>query len=53
MKELIHKLYWVAGKEYSKISKMFFFEVLKSIFEGISLGATMLLLLKIFQNIFE
>lgn len=32
---------------------MFFFEVLKSIFEGISLGATMLLLLKIFQNIFE
>ena len=53
MKELIHKLYWVAGKESSKISKMFFFEILKSIFEGISLGATMLLLLKIFQNIFE
>lgn len=53
MRELIKKLYMIAGKESSKISRMFFFEILKSIFEGISLGAIMLLLLRVFQNIFE
>ena len=53
MMELVKKLYMIAGKESSKISKMLVFEVLKSIFEGVSLGATMLLLLRVFQNIFE
>ncbi|MHA2655310.1 hypothetical protein [Streptococcus agalactiae] len=53
MKELIKKLYMIAGKESSKISRMLLFEVLKSIFEGVALGAIMLLLLRVFQNIFE
>jgi ATP-binding cassette subfamily B protein IrtB len=53
MRELVRKLYMIAGNESSKISKMLFFEVIKSIFEGVALGATMLLLLKVFQNIFE
>lgn len=53
MRDLIKKLYAIAGKESSKISRMLFFEVLKSIFEGVGLGAIMLLLLKVFQNIFE
>lgn len=53
MRELIKKLYAIAGKEASKIKRMLFFEVLKSIFEGIALGAIMLLLLRVFQNIFE
>ena len=53
MSELVKKLYFISGKESSKISRMLFFEVIKSIFEGVSLGAIMLLLLKVFQNIFE
>lgn len=53
MRELIKKLYMISGKESPKISRMLFFEVLKSIFEGVALGAIMLLLLKVFQNIFE
>lgn len=53
MRELVKKLYFISGKESSKISRMLFFEVIKSIFEGVSLGAIMLLLLKVFQNIFE
>lgn len=53
MRELVKKLYFISGKESPKISRMLFFEVIKSIFEGVSLGAIMLLLLKVFQNIFE
>ena len=53
MFELIKKLYEISGKEAPKINRMLFFEVLKSIFEGVMLGAIMLLLLKVFQSIFE
>ena len=53
MRDLIKKLYAIAGKESSKLSRMLLFEVLKSIFEGVALGAIMLFLLKVFQNIFE
>lgn len=53
MRDLIKKLYAIAGKESSKLSRMLLFEVFKSIFEGIALGAIMLFLLKVFQNIFE
>lgn len=53
MKELIRKLYSIAGEESSKLNRMFFFEVLKSVFEGVSLGAIMLLLLRVFQSIFD
>ncbi len=53
MFDLLKKLYQIADKESVKLSKMLLFEVLKSIFEGITLGAVMLFLLKVFQNIFE
>lgn len=53
MRELLKNLYRIAGKESSKITKMLLFEVLKSFFEGVALGATMLLLLKLFENLFE
>lgn len=53
MFELIKKLYEISGKEAPKINRMLFFEVLKSIFEGVMLGEIMLLLLKVFQNVFE
>lgn len=53
MRELIKKLYTIAGNESSRISRMFLFAVLKSIFEGGALGAILLVLLKVFQNIFE
>lgn len=53
MIDLIKKLYIVAGKESKKITKMLIAEVAKGIFEGVALGALMLLLLKICENIFQ
>lgn len=53
MIELLRNLYRISGKESSRITKMLLFEVLKSFFEGVALGATMLLLLKLFENLFE
>lgn len=53
MRELLKKLYSIAGKESQKLSRMFVFEIVKSIFEGISLGAILFLLLKIFEKLFE
>lgn len=53
MRELLKKLYSIAGKESQKLSRMIVFEVVKSIFEGISLGAILFLLLKIFEKLFE
>lgn len=47
MIELLKKLYEIAGKESNKITKMLVSEVIKAIFEGISLGAIMLVLLKV------
>lgn len=53
MRELLKKLYSIAGKESKKLSRMIVFEIVKSIFEGISLGAILFLLLKIFEKLFE
>lgn len=53
MRELLKKLYRIAGKESKKLSRMIVFEIVKSIFEGISLGAILFLLLKIFEKLFE
>ena len=53
MRELLKKLYRIAGKESQKLSRMIVFEIVKSIFEGISLGAILFLLLKIFEKLFE
>ena len=53
MRELLNKLYSIAGKESQKLSRMIVFEIVKSIFEGISLGAILFLLLKIFEKLFE
>lgn len=53
MRELLKKLYSIAEKESQKLSRMFVFEIVKSIFEGISLGAILFLLLKIFEKLFE
>ena len=53
MRELLKKLYSIAGKESQKLSRMIVFEIVKSIFEGISLGAILFFLLKIFEKLFE
>ena len=53
MRELLKKTYSIAGKESQKLSRMIVFEIVKSIFEGISLGAILFLLLKIFEKLFE
>ena len=53
MRELLKKLYSIAGRESQKLSRMIVFEIVKSIFEGISLGAILFLLLKIFEKLFE
>jgi len=53
MRELLKRLYSIAGKESKKLSRMIVFEIVKSIFEGISLGAILFLLLKIFEKLFE
>lgn len=53
MRELLKKLYSIAGKESQKLSRMIVSEIVKSIFEGISLGAILFLLLKIFEKLFE
>lgn len=53
MIELLKKLYSIAGKESRKLTKMLVFEVFKSIFDGISLGAILFLLLKVFEKTFE
>ncbi len=53
MLKLVKKLYEIAGEESKKISRMLIFEILKSIFEGVMLGSVMLLLYRVFQNLFE
>ncbi|MCY6483815.1 ABC transporter ATP-binding protein [Clostridium aestuarii] len=52
MIDLMKKLYIVSGKESKKITNMLIAEVIKGIFEGITLGVVMLLLLKVCENIF-
>lgn len=53
MMELIKALYIVAGKYSKRITRMIIFDVLKGICESISLGAILLCLIKICENIFE
>ena len=53
MIDLIKKLYEVSGKESKKITIMLMAEVCKGIFEGITLGAVLLSLLKICDDIFQ
>lgn len=53
MRELLKKLYSISGKESKKLNRMIVFEIVKSIFEGFSLGAILFLLLKIFEKLFE
>lgn len=52
MIHLMKKLYTVSGKESNKITNMLIAEVIKGIFEGITLGGVMLFLLKVCENIF-
>ena len=53
MRELIAKLYTVAGTYSKKVTDMLIFETFKSIFEGGSLGGILLLFIRICENIFE
>lgn len=52
MRELIKTLYEVSGSYSNKITKMLIFDVFKGVFEGVSLGAILLCLTKICENIF-
>lgn len=53
MIELIKMLYQISGKNSKRITNMFIFDIIKNIFEGISLGAILLFLKKICENIFN
>ncbi|MCU9533679.1 ABC transporter ATP-binding protein [Streptococcus sp. CSL10205-OR2] len=53
MKEMIKTLYEVSGSYSKRITKMLIFDVIKSIFEGISLSAILFCLMKISHNVFE
>lgn len=53
MIDLIKKLYAVSGKESKRITNMLVAEVIKGIFEGVALGAVMLLLLKMCMKVFD
>lgn len=53
MLQLIRKLYEIAGDQKKRITRMLVSEILKAIFEGVSLGGVMLVLLKISEVIFS
>lgn len=53
MREWIRTLYQVAGTYSKQITRMILFDVLKGMFEGVSLGAILLCLMKIFGAVFE
>ncbi len=53
MRELTRKLYFVAGEQSKRITKMLIFGTLKSFFEGFVLGGILFLLMKMCENIFE
>lgn len=53
MREWIRTLYQVAGTYSKQITRMILFDVLKGMFEGVSLGAILLCLMKIFGVVFE
>ena len=53
MRELTRKLYFVAGEQSKRITKMLIFGTLKSFFEGFVLGGILFLLMKMCENIFK
>lgn len=52
MNKLIQQLYEIAGSEAKRITNMFVCDALKGIFEGVSLGAVMLLLMRVCSFLF-
>lgn len=53
MRELLRTLYEVSGSYSKRITKMLIFDVIKGIFEGISLGAILFCLMKICESVFK
>lgn len=53
MRELIKKLYLVAGSNAGHVTKMLAYEVLKGIFDSWSLGGIFYLLMKVYESIFD
>lgn len=53
MRELVRKLYLVAGEQSGRITQMLIFHTLKSFFESFMLGGILFLLMKVCANIFE
>lgn len=53
MRELVRKLYLVAGEQSGRITQMLIFNILKSFFESFMLGGILFLLMKVCANIFE
>ena len=53
MRELLKTLYEVSGSYSKRITKMLIFDVIKGIFEGVSLGAILFCLMKICESIFN
>ena len=53
MRELLKTLYEVSGSYSKRITKMLIFDVIKGIFEGVSLGAILFCLIKICESIFN
>ena len=53
MRELLRTLYEVSGSYSKRITKMLIFDVIKGIFEGVSLGAILFYLMKICESIFN
>ena len=53
MRELVRKLYIVAGEQSGRITKMLIFNTLKSFFESFMIGGILYLLMKICEAIFD
>jgi len=53
MKEIVKKLYLVAGKNSGDVTKMLVYECLKGIFDSWSLGGILYLLMKVCEFIFD
>ena len=53
MRELVRKLYIVAGEQSERITKMLIFNTLKSFFESFMIGGILYLLMKICEAIFD
>ena len=53
MRKLIKELYTVAGQYSDRLTKMLIFESLKSVFDGINLGAVLLFLVIVCERVFD